>query len=211
MSTRTIVKTIEKMKHRPFMLVNASATGIYGSRGDERVDEDSMRGTGFLADVCKAWEKETAAVEELGLRAVALRTGVVLTPAGGALAKMLPVFRAAMGGRFGSGRQWMSWISIDDLVGAIYHAALDQRCAGPLNTVAPVAVTNAEFTEILGRVLGRPAFWRVPGWVLRAVFGKMAEETLLSGVRAEPLRLEEARYEFRDVKLEGALRRVLGR
>ncbi len=211
MATRTLVGAIEKMKHRPFVLVSASATGIYGSRGEERVNEESMRGTGFLADVCKAWEKETAASEALGLRAVALRAGVVLTPAGGALAKMLPAFRAGLGGKMGSGRQWMSWIGVEDFVGAIYHAVIDQRCGGPVNAVAPGAVTNAEFAETLGRVLGRRAWLSVPAWTLKAALGQMAEEALLSGVRVEPARLDEARYGFRQVGLEEALRHVLGR
>ncbi|ATC62789.1 TIGR01777 family protein [Nibricoccus aquaticus] len=210
-ATRTLVSTIEKMKHRPFVLVSASATGIYGNRGEERVNEESMRGTGFLADVCKAWEKETGAAEALGLRAVALRAGVVLTPAGGALAKMLPAFRAGLGGKMGSGRQWMSWIGVEDFVGAIYHAVIDQRCGGPVNAVAPGAVTNAEFAETLARVLGKRAWLSVPAWTLKAALGQMAEEALLSGVRVEPARLDEARYEFRHGKLEDALRHVLGR
>ncbi|MGC4071759.1 MAG: TIGR01777 family oxidoreductase [Nibricoccus sp.] len=210
-TTRTLVSTIERMKHRPFMLVNASAVGIYGSRGDELVNEESMRGNGFLADVCKAWEKETAAAEDLGLRAVALRTGVVLTPAGGALGKMLPLFCAGLGGKMGSGRQWMSWITVDDLVGAIYHAVLDQRCAGPLNTTAPVSVPNAEFTKTLGNVLRRPTWLPVPAWVLKLLFGQMADEALLGGVRAEPKRLDDSRYVFRHGKLDEALRHVLGR
>jgi uncharacterized protein (TIGR01777 family) len=211
MATRTLVSTIEKMKHRPFVLVSASATGIYGNRGDERVNEESMRGTGFLAEVCKAWENETAAVEALGLRAVALRAGVVLTPSGGALAKMLPAFKAGLGGEMGSGRQWFSWISVEDFVGAIYHAVIDQRCGGPVNAVAPGAVTNAEFTETLARVLKRPTLLPVPAWGLKMIFGQMAEEALLSGARVEPLRLDEARYGFRYGKLEDALRHVLGR
>jgi uncharacterized protein (TIGR01777 family) len=211
MATRTLVSTIEKMKHRPFVLVSASATGIYGNRGDERVNEESQRGTGFLADVCKAWENETAAAEALGLRAVALRAGVVLTPAGGALAKMLPAFRKGAGGKFGSGRQWFRWISVDDFVGAIYHAVIDQRCGGPVNAVAPDAVTNAEFAKVLADILKKPAMLPVPAWVLRVALGQMADEALLGGARAEPARLEEARYEFRHAKLEDALRHVLGR
>ena len=210
-STRTLVTAIEKMRHRPFTFISASAVGIYGDRGDERVSEESEHGRGFLADVCTAWENETAKAEALGLRAVALRTGVVLTPAGGALAKMLPIFRAGLGGRFGAGRQWMSWIGIDDLVGAFYHAVLDQRCAGPINAVAPGAVTNAEFAVTLARVLKRPALVPVPALALKAALGKMADEALLAGARVGPERLEESRYEFRHGKLEDALRRVLGR
>ena len=129
-ATRTLVTCIEKMKHRPFVLVSMSGAGIYGARGEEHVDEDSMRGTGFLAGVCKAWENETAKAEALGMRAVAMRAGAVLTPKGGALAKLLPLFRAGLGGRLGHGEQAFAWISIDDMIGAIYHAVLDQRCGG---------------------------------------------------------------------------------
>ena len=209
--TRTLVAALEKMRHRPFVFVSSSAIGIYGDRGEERLAEDAKPGSGFLADVCVAWEKEVAAAEELGLRAAALRTGVVLTPAGGALAKMLPAFRAGVGGRMGAGRQWWSWISIDDLVGALYHAVLDQRCAGPVNAVAPVPVTNAVFAETLARVLKRPAIVPVPAWVLRAALGEMADEALLSSARVVPARLNEAGYRFRHEKLEDALRHVLGR
>jgi uncharacterized protein (TIGR01777 family) len=210
-STRTLVKAIETMRHRPFTFVSASAVGIYGDRGNEVLTEESATGSGFLAEVCRAWENETAAAEDLGLRAAALRAGVVLTPAGGALAKMLPVFRAGLGGRFGSGRQWMSWIAIDDLVGAIYHTVLDQRCSGPVNAVAPGAVTNAEFAKTLARVLKRRAMFLVPTWVLRALLGEMGDEALLAGAHVKPERLEGARYEFRQAKLEDALRHVLGR
>ncbi len=210
-ATRTLVKTIETMKHRPFVLVSASATGIYGDRGDERVNEDSLRGTGFLAEVCKAWERETAEAEALGLRAVALRAGVVLTPMGGALGKMLPAFRMGAGGKFGTGHQWFSWISVDDFVGAIYHSVIDQRCGGPVNAVAPDAVTNAEFAQELARVLKRPALLPVPAWMLRVTLGELADEALLGGARVEPARLDEARYEFRHARLKDALGHVLGR
>jgi uncharacterized protein len=211
-TTRTLVKAVAAMRHRPFAFINASATGLYGNCGDERVNEDSARGAGFLADVCVAWENETAEAEALGLRAVALRTGVVLTAAGGALGKMLPAFRAGLGGRMGSGRQWMSWIAMDDLVGAIYHTVLDQRCAGPVNTVAPEPVRNAEFAEVLARVLKRPALLPAPAPILRFALGRsMADEMLLGGARVEPARLTEASFVFRFTKLEAALRHVLGR
>jgi hypothetical protein len=210
-TTRTLVKAVAAMRHRPFAFINASATGIYGDRGEEQVTEDSGRGPGFLADVCAAWENETAEAEALGLRAVALRTGVVLTAAGGALGKMLPAFRAGLGGRIGGGRQWMSWITMDDLVGAIYHTVLDQRCAGPVNTVAPEPVRNAEFARVLGAVLKRPALLPAPAPLLKLALGRMAEDVLLAGVRVAPSRLQEAGFVFRFTKLEPALRHVLGR
>lgn len=213
-STRTLVAAISGVKqerHRPFALISASAVGIYGNRGDEVLDESAARGAGFLADVCEAWEREAVSADALGVRVVELRTGVVLTPAGGALARLLPVFKAGLGGRLGGGRRWMSWISIDDLVGAIYHAVLDRRCDGPVNAVAPQAVTNSEFTRTLARVLRRPAVLPVPPAVLRAAFGGMADETLLAGARVTPGKLHEAGYAFRHENVETALRHELGR
>jgi uncharacterized protein len=213
-STRTLVKAIagvQNERFRPFVMISASAIGIYGDRGDELLDESAPTGAGFLADVCKAWEHEAVAADALGVRVVELRTGVVLTPAGGALAKLLPVFQAGLGGTLGLGKRWMSWISLDDLVGAIYHAVLDRRCDGPVNAVAPGAVTNAEFTRGLGRALHRPAVLPVPPVVLRAVFGEMADETLLSSARVTPAKLSEAGYVFRHENVTDALRHLLGR
>jgi uncharacterized protein (TIGR01777 family) len=211
-STRTLVEAMGRLtRNRPFVFISGSATGFYGSRGDELMDEESQRGAGFLADVCAAWEHEALAAEPLGVRVVRLRTGVVLTPAGGALAKMLPAFLTGAGGRLSSGKMWMSWISIDDLVGAIYHAVLDRRCDGAVNAVAPDAVTNAEFTRVLARVLKRPAVFPMPGFVLKALFGEMAGETLLASTRLAPSRLQDADYQFRHGKLEDALRHLLGR
>ena len=205
------IAAVQSERLRPFVFVSASATGVYGNRGDEVLDEGAPNGTGFLADVCTAWEREAVAADALGVRVVELRTGVVLTPAGGALAKLLPVFRAGLGGRLGDGRMWMSWISLDDLTAAIYHAVLDRRCDGPVNAVAPQAVTNAEFTRVLGKVLRRPAVLPVPEAALRAVFGEMAEETLLSSARVVPGKLTEAGYGFRHENVESALRHLLGR
>lgn len=211
-ATRTLVAAMgAPMRTRPFVFISSSATGFYGDRGEAPLDEESSRGSGFLADVCDAWEREACAAEFLGVRVVRLRTGVVLTPAGGALAKLLPVFRAGAGGRLASGRMWMSWISIDDLVGAIYHAVLDRRCDGAVNAVAPEPVTNAQFTRVLARVLRRPAILPVPGTVLKAALGEMATETLLASTRAAPGKLRAAGYEFRHENLEDALRHVLGR
>ncbi len=210
LGTRTLVGAVDRLRHRPFAFVAASATGFYGDGGERTLSEDDKRGAGFLAEVCEAWERETAVARGFGIRVVKLRTGVVLTPAGGALAKLLPVFRAGLGGRLGNGRQWMSWISIDDLVGAIYHAVLDQRCNGPVNAVSPEPVTNAEFTATLARVLGRPAVLPVPKVALKLALGALADETLLSSAKVVPARLQAAQFWFRHVRLELALRHVLG-
>lgn len=210
-ATRTLVDAIGRLKHRPFVLVSASGVGYYGPRGDEPLPESAEKGTGFLADVCDAWERETGAVAEWGVRPVSLRTGVVLSPAGGALARLLPFCRKGLGGRIGSGRQWMSWISIDDVIGAYYHAVLDQRCGPVVNAVAPGAVTNLEFSRVLAEVLERPALLPVPAPALRLAYGQMADETLLASARAVPEKLEQSDYRFRQPELEQALRFVLGR
>jgi uncharacterized protein len=210
-ATQTLTDTLAKMRHRPFVFINASATGIYGNRGGEQLDERSERGAGFLADVCDAWEHEAEGAAASGVRTVLMRFGVILTPAGGALAKVLPVFRAGLGGRLGHGRQWMSWIGIDDAVGAIYHAILNQRCAGPMNVTAPVPVTNAEYTATLARVLRKPALLPAPRWALRAAVGAMADEALFGSMRAYPQNLLESGFVFRHEKLEPALRFLLGR
>lgn len=211
LGTRTLVTALDRLRHRPFALVTASATGFYGDAGNAKLFEDEKRGGGFLAELCEAWEREAAVARGFGIRVAKLRTGVVLTPSGGALKKLLPLFKKGLGGRIGSGDQWMSWIGIDDLLGAIYHAVLDQRCSGPVNAVSPEPVTNAEFTATLARVLRRPAFLPVPAMALRAAFGAMAEETLLASQRVLPGRLDEAQYVFRHERLEMALRHVLGR
>ena len=211
--TRTLAAGIAKMAPaaRPEVFVSASAVGFYGARGDERLPEAAGPGTGFLAEVCAAWEGELAAVKALGVRTVALRTGVVLSPAGGALAKMLPAFWLGAGGRLGSGRQWMSWITPDDLCALYLRAVTDRAWSGDYNAVAPEPVTNAEFTGVLVRVLGRPAFFAVPAAVLRGVFGQMADEALLASTRAVPARSTEAGFKWRHPGLEEALRHVLGK
>ncbi len=196
---------------RPEVFVSAAAVGYYGSKGDAILDEKAGLGSGFLADVCAAWEGELAAVEELGVRTVALRTGVVLSPAGGALAKMLPAFLVGAGGRLGSGRQWMSWITPDDLAAMYLRAMLDPTWRGAFNAVAPAAVTNAEFTATLARVLRRPAILGVPAAALKLIFGEMAGETLLASTRAVPDRALRAGFAWRHAELEAALRHVLGR
>lgn len=208
-ATRTLVLALKKLPRKPAVLVNASAVGFYGDCGESVIGEDTPVGQGFLPEVCLAWETHAEGAARLGMRTALLRLGVVLTPAGGALAKMLPAFRAGLGGPLGGGRQWMSWVSIDDAVDAIYRAVLDPRWSGAANITAPHPVTNAEFTATLGRVLRRPAVLPVPGWVLRAAFGQMADEALLASTRAVPARLQAMGYEFRHPTLEAALRHLL--
>lgn len=208
-TTRTLVLALKKLSRKPEVLVNASATGFYGDRGDEVLADDASIGQGFLPEVCLAWETHAEGAARLGVRTALLRFGVVLTPAGGALAKLLPAFRAGLGGRLGDGRQWMSWVSIDDVVDAIYRAVLDPRWSGAANVTAPNPVTNAEFTATLGRRLRRPTVLPVPGWVLRAAFDRMADEALLASARAVPERLQAMGHTFRHPTLETALGHLL--
>lgn len=189
---------------RPRALLSASAIGYYGDRGDELLDEGSAPGDGFLAEVCRAWEAEVARAGELGLRTVSVRVGVVLGRDGGALQAMLPPFRLGAGGRVGSGRQWMSWIHLDDLVALFVHALGDERIAGPLNGVAPNPVTNATFTRELGRALGRPTIVPVPAVALRLALGEMAT-ILLASQRVQPARALESGFAFRWPELGPAL------
>jgi uncharacterized protein len=207
--TRTVSEALAALEPRPRVLVCASAVGLYGNRGDEWLTEESTPGQSFLAEVVRQWEAASRPAEEAGIRVVRLRFGIVLSPAGGALRRMLIPFRLGLGGRLGSGRQWMSWIALDDVVSAIEHALVTEELAGAANAVAPNPVTNAEFTKTLGRVLRRPAILPVPRPVLRAVLGEFAGE-LLSSVRAVPGRLPETGFEFRRPALEPALRVLLG-
>jgi uncharacterized protein (TIGR01777 family) len=209
--TGLVARTLAKLSRRPPVLVCASAVGFYGPRGDEEVDETTPPGTSFLSEVCRAWESAADPARAAGIRVVHTRFGVVLSEKGGALAKMLPPFRLGAGGRIGSGRQWMSWISIDDVVGAISHALATPSLAGPVNAVAPRPVTNAEFTKTLGHVLSRPTVAPMPAFAARLAFGEMADELLLTGQRVVPKRLIESGYRFRHGDLEAALRHVLGR
>ena len=195
----------------PAVLVSASATGFYGHRGDETVDEDSPAGSGYLANVCRDWEAATDPAADKGLRVVRLRIGVVLSAAGGALAKMLRPFRLGVGGVMGSGEQYLSWIALDDLVGAIQHAISAHELQGPVNAVAPYPVTNREFTKTLGRVLRRPTVFPVPAFALRAAFGEMANALLLASTRVTPTRLTNSGFKFRFPQLEDALRHLLGK
>jgi uncharacterized protein (TIGR01777 family) len=188
------------------VLVGASAVGWYGSRGDEALHEGSARGGDFLADVCRDWEAAAAAAPA---RVVHARFGMILSPRGGALKKMLPPFRMGAGGRVGPGTQWVSWVSIEDVVGALYHAIRDERLAGPVNVVAG-AVTNREFTRALGRAVRRPTIFPMPGFAARLAFGEIADALLLASQRVEPRRLAETGYRFRHPVLDGALGALLG-
>ncbi len=190
----------------PPVLVSASAIGFYGDRGEEPLDEASAAGEGFLAEVCRRWEAALAPASGAGARTVRLRIGVVLSRHGGALAKMLTPFRFGLGGVIGDGRQVMSWIHLDDLVGAIEHALGSGDLNGPVNAVAPRPVTNRELTRVLARVLRRPAWLPMPATLVRLVFGEMGEELLLAGARVTPARLAETGYAFRFDDLESALR-----
>ena len=210
-ATRTLVDALRKLARKPEVLVNASAVGFYGERGDAELTEADGIGRGFLPGVVLAWETHAENAARAGVCTACVRLGVVLSPAGGALAKLLPLFRLGLGGWVGGGGQWMSWIGVDDAVGAIYHAIIEPACAGAVNLVSPQPVTNAEFTATLARVLDRPAFLPVPAAALRLVFGEMAEETLLASTRVRPARLLATGYRFRHATLEEALRHVLGR
>lgn len=209
--TRVLCEALARLERKPRVLVCASAIGIYGDRGDAILDENAAPGEGFLADVCRAWEEATEPASAAGIRVVHLRLGIVLTAAGGALVKMLPPFRLGLGGRLGAGSQWMSWISLDDVLGAILHASMDDRLEGAVNAVSPAPATNADFTADLAGVLGRPAFLPLPAFAARAALGEMADALLLASTRVEPSRLTASGFLFRQPTLEAALRHTLGK
>jgi uncharacterized protein (TIGR01777 family) len=209
--TQVLCEALTALTPLPKVLVSASAIGYYGDRGAEVLTEDSAPGSGFLAEVCRAWEAATEPAQQRGIRVVRLRFGVVLSAAGGALAKMLPPFRMGLGGVLGSGRQYMSWIVLDDAVAAIHHAIVTNGLQGPTNAVAPQAVTNQEFTTTLGKVLGRPTVLPMPAFAARLLFGEMADELLLASTRVQPAKLQASEYSFRYPELEPALRHALER
>jgi hypothetical protein len=207
-TTRLVSAALAKLGSKP-ALVAASAIGFYGDRGGEWVDETSRPGHGFLAEVCVEWERAADAAREAGLRVVNARIGIVLDRAGGALAAMLVPFRLGLGGRIGSGTQYMSWLTLDDLVGALRHCLVSATLSGPVNAVAPAPVTNAELTRALARALGRPTFLNVPAAVLRLALGAAADELLLGGARVSSRKLENSGYRFRDSEIHAALKRIL--
>ena len=204
--TALLARTAAALASQPRVLVSASAVGIYGDAGNAVCDESTPAGHDYLAEVCQAWESSAGAAREAGIRTVHLRFGVLLSRHGGALGKMLPVFRLGAGGRVGDGRQWMSWLSMDDAVGIVNFALDAHALSGAVNATAPSPVTNAEFTETLARVVHRPALFPVPAVALKLLFGEMAQATLLAGQRVVPRRLLSAGYSFRHATLEPALR-----
>jgi uncharacterized protein (TIGR01777 family) len=209
LGTANLVAGIAASEPRPSVLVSSSAVGYYGKHGAEIIDESAPAGSDFLAEVCVEWERRARAAEELGLRVVIVRTGVVLDSGGGALKTMLPPFRAGVGGPVAGGKQYMPWIHLDDIVG-IYLAALDGAgWSGPVNGTAPEPVTNAEFSKALGRALGRPAIFPVPAFAIRTLYGEMAE-IVTEGQRAVPARTLESGYVFQQPELDAALRSALG-
>ena len=210
LGTRHLTAALAQTESRPQVLICASAIGFYGNRGDEVLGEKSPIGQGFLPDVCGEWEDASRVAVDAGIRTVNVRIGLVLSRTGGALAKILTPFKLGLGGRIGSGRQWSSWIHIDDIVGGFHHAMRTESLAGPVNLVAPNAVRNAEFTEMLASVLRRPAIFPVPEFALRLAFGKQAaEEILLSSQRVQPGKLGSSGYKFRFRELRAALKDLL--
>jgi uncharacterized protein (TIGR01777 family) len=209
--TRSLAEGLARLARPPRVLVSASAIGIYGDRGDQVLDESSAAGEGFLPEVVAGWEEAISPARAAGIRCVSLRLGMVLSPAGGALGRMLAPFRLGLGGRVGTGRQWVSWVAIDDVTGAIEHALSRPELQGPVNVVAPEPVTQAELARELGRALRRPTPFALPAWAARLALGEMAGPLLLESTRVRPARLLESGYAFRHPGLGGALRALLSR
>lgn len=209
--TRQIAEALAKLANPPGVLVNASGINYYGDRGDDLLDEQSDPGGDFLARTVVDWEGATQPAADAGVRVVKMRTGMVLSPDGGALGSMLPVFRFGLGGTLGNGGHWWSWITRDDLIGAIYHAICNEKMRGAVNAVSPAPVTNRTFTKVLGRVLRRPTIFPVPRFAARLALGEVADAALFASVRAQPWMLEATDHAFRDPELAPALERMLGR
>ena len=204
--TRELIDYISLLENKPKVFLCASAVGYYGSRGNEILNESSSLGVGFLAEVCRQWEKETQRLTDLGIRIVNLRFGMILSPNGGALEKMIPPFKAGLGGVIGGGDQHISWISIRDVVSIVDFIIKNESISGPVNIVSPIQTTNKELTKALGKVLGRPTLFKVPSSVARVIFGQMADEMLLTSCRATPQKLIQSDYQYVDTSLESALR-----
>lgn len=209
--TRLLAQGLAELQTPPGVLICASAVGYYGNRGDEILDEESAPGADFLAETCLDWEQAARPATDAGVRTVYLRIGIVLSADGGALAKMLFPFKMGAGGVIGSGNQYMSWITLSDLVGIVDHALDTDAIEGPVNAVSPAPVTNREFTKALGGVLSRPTLFPMPAFAARLAFGEMADALLLSSTRVLPARLQESGYDFQHPQLEGALRHILAR
>jgi uncharacterized protein len=211
LGTRHLAEALARAEKKPQVFISSSAIGYYGNRGDEVLRERSAPGSGFLADVCRAWEAATEPAAAAGIRTAQIRTGVVLSMTGGALAKMLTPFKLGLGGRISDGRQWMSWIDVQDMVGAIHHILKTDLLAGPVNLVAPKPVINAEFTGTLSGVLRRPAIFPLPAFAVKLAFGEMGETVLLGSQRVEPAQLVASGYPFRFSELRGSLENLLKR
>ncbi len=209
--TQLLSQDLCQLHHPPSVFVCASATGYYGNRGDEILTEQSSKGQGFLANVCEDWEEATRVASQRGIRTLNLRFGMVLSPKGGALKQMLPVFEWGLGGQIGTGKQYISWISIDDLIRVIDFVIQTEKLAGPVNAVTSQPVTNAEFTKTLGRVLHRPTFFSMPTFAATLGFGELGQEVLLASQRVKPQKLEEAGFQFDYPNLEEALQHLLDR
>lgn len=208
--TQLLCQSLCQLKKPPHVLISASAIGYYGNRGDEILNEQSARGEGFLAEVCEEWEEATRLAAENRIRVVNLRIGMVLSPYGGALQQMLPIFKLGLGGKMGSGDQYVSWIVIDDLVRVVDYTIHQEKLAGPLNAVTPYPVTNQEMTKILGHILHRPTFLAMPNFMVELVFGELGKEVLLSSERVKPKKLEDAGFQYQYPHLEEALCKLLG-
>jgi len=204
--TKLLCEYVSSLKNKPKLLISASAIGFYGDRGEETLTEDSPKGTGFLADVCKKWEKETRIALNSGIRVVNMRFGMVLSPYCGALKKMLIPFRLGLGGVIGTGKQYISWISIEDVLGAIYHIIKDENMIGPINFVSPNPVTNRYFTKTLAQILHRPALIPLPSLMVQVLLGEMANELLLSSTKVIPKKLIYSGYSFRYSSLESTFK-----
>lgn len=207
--TTNLARALARAKDKPRVFICGSAIGYYGDRGDEVLNEESAPGTGFLSQVCAEWEAAANAAAEAGIRTVLMRTGVVLSAKGGALGKMLTPFKMGVGGRIGTGRQWMSWIDVQDLMGAIHHILKTDLLQGPVNMVAPRPVTNAEFTRTLADTLSRPAILPLPSFIVKLIFGEMGETALLGSQRVEPVELIRSGYPFQFSDLRSSLSNTL--
>jgi uncharacterized protein (TIGR01777 family) len=209
--TGFLSETLASLQRPPKVFLCSSAIGFYGNRGEELLNEESGPGQGFLTDVCKAWEAATESAQKAGIRVVNVRTGIVLTLLGGALAKMLPPFQMGAGGIIGSGKQWMSWVSLEDLVGIYHYLIYADSLSGPVNATAPEPVTNRSFTKALGQVLKRPTLFPLPSFAVKGIFGEMGEALLLEGQQVKPDRLIRSGFKFFHLGLESALRWELGK
>jgi uncharacterized protein (TIGR01777 family) len=210
-TTRVLVDALAHLKQKPSVFICASATGYYGSRGDELLTETSGNGNDFLSLLCRAWEGEASRASADGIRTVIARFGIVLGIHGGALPAMITPFKLGLGGRLGSGKQWMSWITLEDVVGMMRAAIAEKSWSGPFNLVSPNPIQNEEFTRVLASVLHCPAFFAAPAFALRIALGEMADPLLLASLRVQPAKLEAAHYKFRQENLEAALFEILGK